>query len=205
MANRRKQDNQGAWFYGVLAVMFILAYVAPILLFAAWVITELRARIGQSAALLPIGGLTPGDRIEQHRLWARISAEKREIASLGASGDREGVPRRQDGLFDERKTRGRQLNQAIIAARVRQNQAEVALTRIDEGLANLVGRVAQREAARLAVILWSACFLLLFLVKPHWSTNGKAIASSVLALVVGGLCLVIKTTSVEQRLGFRRS
>ncbi len=188
MAARRKKD--GSALALVIVGVAMVSIVAPIALIMAWIFTEFRARDGQLVRLLDEGSVAPSYRADYAQLTAEVSRARMQLKQAEASGVRTGliIP----GEF----------NSLLEMAQHRLFEAELQLQSVLIVLrgrwADIADRVSQRDGSRVAVMMWSSTFLVLFPLQPDWSPVEKSAAASLVALVAGGFILLMRKAEVEQ-------
>lgn len=180
---RKKNDQNPIAIIAIIGAI-LLAYVTPFVIFITWIVSEIRMRNGELERLLPLASIDPLE-IELLASYRReVSQAKAEIAQLDSEGD--GLRRKDDHTFDERSGLGKRLNQAIMVQMDRTSLAreniESLQRKIDSRYSAVSNRIALRESARWGVIVWSATFLSLFILKEEWSEFAKAIAASLVAI-----------------------
>lgn len=190
MAAPRKKD--GSALALLIVGIAIVSIVAPIALLMAWIFTELRARDGQLARLLEDGSVAPSHRAEFAQLSAEVSRARMQLNQAEASGVQAGLTIRGES------------NSLLEMAQHRLFQAELQLQSMLILLrgrwADIADRVSQREGCRVAVVMWSSTFLVLFPLKPDWTPVGKSAAASLVALVAGAFILFMRKAEVEHAL-----
>jgi len=188
MAARQKKDGSAGAL--VIVGVAIVSIVAPIALLMAWVFTEFRARDGQLARLLDEGSVVPSHQQEYTRLTAEVSRARVQLNQAEASGAQAGlaIP----GEFHSlREMAQHRLFQAEL-------ELQSMLIVLQGRWADIAERIAQRDGCRLAVMIWSSTFLVLFPLKPDWTPVEKSAAASLVALVAGVFILFTRKAEVEQ-------
>ena len=197
-----RQNTNGSAGALLIVGVAIVSIVAPIALLMAWIFTEFRARDGQLAQLLDEGPVPAPRRKEYAGLTAEVSRARRQLARTEAGGAQAGAAIRGGGYSDADNQAAGAFNSLLEKDQHRLFQAQLQLQSLlmemRERSATIADRVAQREGCRLAVIMWSATFLLLFPLKPDWSPVEKSAADSLVALVAGAFILLLRKADVEQ-------
>jgi hypothetical protein len=188
-APRKKDGSAGAL---VIVGVAIVSIVAPIALLMAWIFTEIRARDGQLARLLEEGSVAPSHREEYARLSAEVSRARMQLNQAEASGVRAGltIPGEFDSILEMAQQR---LFQAEL-------QLQSTLILLRGRWADIADQISQREGCRLAVIIWSSTFLLLFPLEPDWTPVERSAAASLMALVAGAFILFLRKAEVVEAL-----
>jgi flagellar basal body-associated protein FliL len=196
------QKKDGSASALVIVVIAIVSIVAPIALLMAWLFTEFRARDGQLARLLEEGPVPASHRAEYAQLTAEVSRARMQLNQTEASGARAGHTTRQNAYVDVRQKAAGEFNSLLEKGQHRLFQAELQLQSMlilmRERWSDIADRIAQREGCRLAVMMWSATFLVLFPLKPDWTPVEKSAAASLVALVTGAFILLVRKADVEQ-------
>ena len=200
MAARRKKDGS-ALALAIVGVA-IVSIVAPIALLMAWIFTEFRARDGQLARLLEEGPVPPSHQAEYDQLTAEVSRARIQLEHAEAIGVRAGFTTPQKAYVDAQKKAAGEFDSLLEKNQHRLFQSELQLQSMLIVLrghwAVVADRVSQREGCRLALMMWSFTFLVLFPLKPDWTPVGKSAAASLVALVAGAFILLMRKAEVEQ-------
>ena len=188
MVAQRKKD--GSALALVIVGVAMVSIVAPIALIMAWLFSEFRARDGQLARLLEQGSVAPPHRQDYAQLTAEVSRARMQLKQAEASGLRAGLT-----LPGEYGSLQEMAQQRLFEAEL---QLQSTLILLRDRWADIADRVSQRDASRVAVMMWSATFLVLFPLEPDWSPVEKSAAASLVALVAGGFILLMRKAEVDE-------
>ena len=189
VARRRKNSGSGGFIYFLAP---ILGYFVPAVLVGVWVYFEFRCvtarRDGVDAGWDAANGLSA----LLPQLGCRIRESEFVLASLYQQGDDECLERRADGRFDARSKAGRRLNAEMGLAEETWSDATSEAQRV-------VGVLAGRASARLAVFCWAMVTTYFMFVKSREFMSASALGS-LLGAGVGLILYLIVRTSLRRSL-----
>lgn len=170
----RKKSSPGSdllsYIFLLQAAGMFFTFVSPAIIAILWIVSEIRVAIANS-------------RLEGGIQMLRGDLEQKcgEVEGLLDQGSREGLERRQDGLFDGRSKMGRSLNSTITQ--------KLDVIRMNGAVANIYyKKLAQRSALRWAVCVWvvAAAFM--------WFRNGQTFNS--LSFLLAGVLATVSAVLV---------
>lgn len=206
MARKKQHGNPllAALIVVVVIIAMLLAYVAPPLLLLAWLFTEARLRSSSVKALKSSGLVTSREASALQELEQVSDEAARVVSQLREEGEAAGLYYRADNLFDARNQLGRELNREIERAQRQRLSADEQRDGIHQQIADraglLVSSYAQRAAARGAVLVWGASYLLLMVVKPDWGSFGQSAAASGVACAAAAIIAPARSSLIRGKL-----
>lgn len=173
MARKRRQRDGGGVLVLVASGAVAFALAAPILVFLAWIYFEIRCLFLRRVRSLDDFGLDTEDQKSLLSLDRELGQAARELDRIERTGRT--LTRRQDGAFDGRNAKGRELNQRLeqLLPRHEELSAEVAELR-GEPLARLRAwsfNRSARAAFRLSILVYLIALKLLSDAPPDWVTQ----------------------------------
>ena len=167
-------------------------FVIPVAIVLWWLAAEVTGLTQRRLRVLADVGPTVAEIAERTGLDREIAISEAEIDGAEGEGDRNGLRRRSDGMFDQRSYLGRDLNVRLAAGRDRLNDA---LTMKADHLDAIQGRVerwARRKAmvagARAGIVTFAVVAGAIFGLQP-----AMALSVGSLNFLVGGADVPTRT------------
>ena len=168
---KRKSDSDGGFGIKILATLFVLlVMIGSFLLFVAWWFFERKARSLYKPNSIRDFDLNSEELRELKQHESLLSSSLRRLSQIDVEG--KSVSKRQDGMYNERSAKGKQLNQEIYALTPRVSELKSTIHEIEnlptERLNEWAFYATMHLALRRAIMAYVASFGLFVWLQPKW-------------------------------------